>query len=99
MADTRDVTSQSLELFLAEVVDLTLDGWKIHPSNKGDVFVGLAFSCTMYRDENTVEAFRQASVGIEAKPKLTRAEILAKARAVANANRIAKLTPEEILEA
>ena len=95
--DTRDVVSSSIELFIAEVSDLVLDGWLIHPANAGNCHLGMGFSCTMYRDEKTIEAFRQASVGVEAKPKLTRAEILVKARAQRLANAHAKLVEDVVV--
>ena len=80
--DFRDVVEHSVEAFVKEVVALTLDGWAVSPTCPGDsVGFGNTYTVSMFRDANTVEAFRQASVGIDEKPKLTRAEILEKARA------------------
>lgn len=78
----RDVSETNFVAFLAEIADLTLDGWAIDKSNPGDVSpFGLHYCATMYRDANTLEKLRQAAVGIDEKPKLTRAEILEQARA------------------
>ncbi len=97
VADKRDVCSVSIELFIAEVADLVLDGWAIDSNHRGDAMLyGGGYVVGMVRDENTIEAFRQASVGVDAKPKLTRSEILVKARAARMANVHAKLVEDVV---
>lgn len=82
----RDVVEHSVEAFVAEVVALTLDGWAVDPSNPGAALgFASAFAVTMYRDEDTVEQLRLKGVNIAEKPKLTRAETLALARAAKKA--------------
>lgn len=78
----RDITETNIVAFVAEVAAMTLDGWAIDRNQPGDCSpFGLHYTVSMYRDADTLEKLRQAAVGIEEKPKLTRAEILEKARA------------------
>lgn len=77
----RDIVELSMESFCKEIVDMTLDGWAISPTNPGDAMpMCNTFTVSMYRDADTVERFRASSSGVGEKPKLTRAEILEKAR-------------------
>lgn len=93
MSNFCDVVEPYGESFAMEVQDKVLDGWSIVEGTYHSQ-LGLVQSITMKRDEKTVEAFRQASVGIKEKPKLTRAESLELARSVRSANKAAKLTDE-----
>lgn len=78
---TRDVVEYTIEALVAEVAAMTLDGWAVSKTNPGDVIGYGVYTVSMFRDSNTVEMLRQKAIGIAEKPKLTRAEILAKARA------------------
>jgi hypothetical protein len=83
----RDVVEHSVEALIAEVVALTLDGWAVSKTCPGDVVGYQTFTVSMFRDSDTVDNFRQKSLGIAEKPKLTRAEILANARAAKAKNK------------
>ena len=77
-----DVVEHSIESFTAEVVRLTKDGWEVSRSNPGDaVGFGQTYTVSMYRDKDTILAFKQLAGDVVEKPKLTRSEILANARA------------------
>lgn len=78
---TRDVVERTVEAFVAEVVALTLDGWVVSKASPGEVIGYGTYTVSMFRDDNTVESLRQKAAGITEKPKETRAEILARARA------------------
>lgn len=81
MRDTRDIVEHSMPEFVKELVSLTLDGWVVSPTCPGDVLsYGNTFTVSMYRDEETVEKFKSLSESVGGRPKLTRAEILQKAR-------------------
>lgn len=96
MSNFCDVVSSYGETFALEIQEKVLDGWCI-VENTYQSQMGLIQSVTMKRDANTVEEFRLASSGIQEKPKLTRAEIMANARAARALNKAAKLT-DEIVE-
>ncbi len=82
-----DIAESSLEIFLSKFQEAVLDGYVVGTVNPGDVIgYGLGFTVSMIRNENTVEDLRKIGMSIEEKPKLTRAEILEKARAVRKAN-------------
>lgn len=88
--DQRDVVEHSVEAFVAEVVALTLDGWAVSETCPGDaVGFGQCYTVSMFRDVNTVESFRLRAVNIEEKPKRTRAEQLAEARAMRGKGKLA----------
>ena len=78
-----DVVESVVATFVAEVVRLTQDGYKVCPSNSGDVVgaYGNVFTVTMVRNQESVDAFMALSKDVQEKPKLSRAEILEKARA------------------
>jgi hypothetical protein len=79
--ETRDIVEHSISELVKEVAALTLDGWAISPTCPGDVLPwGNSYTVTMMRSQETVEKFRSLSVNVGDKPKLTRAEILQKAR-------------------
>lgn len=81
-----DVVEHTIQTFTAEVVARTLDGWAVSQTNPGDaVGFGQTYTVSMYRDESTVEAARKALAGMGEKPKKSRAEILADARAAKSA--------------
>lgn len=99
LVSNRDVVEHSVEAFVAEIVALTLDGWAVSSTCPGDaVGYGNTYTVSMYRDEDTVEEFRSKSVNIGEKPRLTRAEITAKAReALAVKRAAAKLDLDTVL--
>ena len=79
----KDVVEHTIEALVAEVAALTLDGYAISLTNPGDaVGFGQTFTVSMYRDDSTVAAARKTLEGLGDKPKKSRAEILADARAV-----------------
>lgn len=93
-----DIVEHSVETFVAEVVARTKDGWAVSPTCPGDaVGFGSTYTVSMFRNEDTVQALKQLGESIEAKPKLTRAEILEKARAAKAANK-ATLDVNKIIE-
>ena len=82
MADLKkDVCNHSIELFLEEVITLSKDGWEIDLNARGEHLIFGGYVCSMYRNDVTVEAMRQRCGDIQEAPKMTRAEILEKARA------------------
>lgn len=78
----KDIVAHTMEVFVEELVDAIQDGWAISPTCPGDALLGYGttFTVSLYRDDNTVEKFRKLSANVEEKPKMTRAESLAKAR-------------------
>lgn len=93
---TRDVVEHTVEALVAEVAALTLDGWAVSKTNPGDCIGYRVYTVTMFRDSNTVEALRQKSAGVDEKPKMTRAEILAKARAARGQPKLDLTTVPEV---
>lgn len=85
---TRDVVQYHLQGLIAEVVALTLDGWAVDKDFPGEAVGHNGYTVTMFRDANTVEALRVRGATIAEKPKETRAEILARARAARAAKAI-----------
>ncbi len=84
--EERDIVEHSVEEFVKEVVAMTLDGWTVSPTCAGDVLqYNNTYTVSMFRSAETVEKFRSLSAGVGEKPKLTRAEILANARAAKRA--------------
>ena len=73
--ELRDVINTNLALFGFEVEDLIMQGYEIHPDFPMTTW-GVAYECKMVMND------RRAAVMAEHTPKLTRAEILAKARSV-----------------
>ena len=89
---TKDVVHICIEAFVEEIVDLVKDGWAVDSNNRGDVIgYGQSFVLTMYRDNATMQAFKDAAEGVKAAPKLSRAEILVKARAARKINQEATI--------
>lgn len=81
MADlARDVVEYSIETFVEEVVALTKDGWTVVEGSANSSPFGNAFTVSMQRNDKSVRALKEYVEGVAAAPKLTRAEILAKAR-------------------
>lgn len=76
-----DVVERSIEALLSEVVRLTLEGYTISSTNKGDAVGWNSYTVSMYRDKASVQTFKKANDTVEGPPKLSRAEILTKARA------------------
>ncbi len=89
----RDVLERTVEAFIAEVVAMTLDGWAVSKTSPGDAIgFGNAYAVSMYRNEDTVAALRKAGLACADKPKMTRAETLAVARAA----KAAKMTTDVV---
>lgn len=77
-----DIVEQSLETFSKELAARIKDGWAISKTNPGDV-VGLyggTFTISLYRNAVTVEELRDKVNNVADAPRLTRAEILERAR-------------------
>lgn len=82
---SKAVANPNLEIFISELIDLVKQGWEIDPSNPPAQW-GYMYECTMLRDEDIVDP----------PAPMTRAEILAKARAArANKNAQKQETPVE----
>lgn len=80
--DNRRVVTGNLEVLLAEVQGLILDGWVISPDERGELSVfGNSCQVTMIRDESTVQQFKARAEAILGRPKLTVPDRMAKARA------------------
>ena len=95
MDNTRDIVTHNLAAFVKELVDLTIDGWVV-VKGSADMLGHSGFTVSMRRDVDTVEAMRVKALAIEEKPKLTRAEIMANARAAQKRNQ--KLVVTTIIE-
>jgi hypothetical protein len=94
MADTdnRRVVTGNLEVLLADVQDLILDGWVISDDERGELSVfGNSCQVTMVRDESTVQQFKARAESIQGRPKLTVQDRMAKARAARGIEKGAKL--------
>lgn len=90
----RDVVEFSIEAFVKEVIAMTLDGWAVCATNPGDAIgYGRCYTVSMYRDEDTLANLKTVSGNINEQPRLTRAEILQKARAA----RKPRFTTDEIV--
>jgi len=80
--DYFDIAASTLAEFAQELDSRLLDGWAISKTNPGEV-VGMwggMFTVSLYRNESTITRLRNKVSGMQEKPKLTRAEILANAR-------------------
>lgn len=76
-----DVVEHTIEAFVKEVVRLTVDGFAISMTNPGDaVGYGNCYTVSMYRDDFTTQALKDKVAGMQDRPKMSRAESLAKAR-------------------
>lgn len=94
-----DVVEHSIESFTKEVVRLTLDGFAISATNPGDsIGFGNCYTVSMFRDESTVARLKQLADGILSRPKMTRSEVLAKAREAKDAKAQARLDVGSVLE-
>lgn len=78
--DIRDVINTNLALFGFEVEELIMQGYEIHPDYPMTTW-GVAYECKMVLND------RRVALMADNTPKLTRAEIMAKARAVKAANK------------
>ena len=85
MDNARDVVTHNLAAFVQELVTLTLDGWVVVKGSV-DTLGHSGYTVSLRRDVDTVEALRVMALAIEEKPKLTRAEIMANARAAQKRN-------------
>lgn len=83
---SRDVVEYSLETFVAEVVALTKDGWVAVEGSANSNPFGNGFTVSMTRNDKTVRDFKEYVEAVASVPKLTREEILVKARAAKAAN-------------
>jgi hypothetical protein len=92
-----DVVEYSIEVFVEEVVSRVKDGW-VPVAGSGDCIPMLnTYTVTMIRDKDTVAALKALGESITAAPKLTRAEILQKARE-AKADKAAKSDAQATLD-
>lgn len=90
--DNRRVVTGNLEVLLAEVQDLLLDGWVISDDERGELSVfGNSGQVTMVRNEASVAQFKARAEAILARPKLTPAERMAKAREARGKDKTAAL--------
>lgn len=81
--DYFDITESNIAVFAKELEARLFDGWAISKTNPGDV-VGLyggTYTISLYRNDETVARLRNRVAGMQEKPKLDRATILANARA------------------
>lgn len=86
-----DIIDTNLASFAKELDNRLLDGWAISKTNPGEVVgvYGGTFTISLFRNETTLERLRNKVGSMEEKPKLSRGEILAKAReAKANKGKI-----------
>lgn len=77
-----DIVEHNFAAFAKELELKVLDGWAISKSNPGDVvgMYGGTFTVSLYRNADTIQRFHDAAEGVQAVPKLSRGEALAKAR-------------------
>lgn len=81
MSEQRVVTGSNFGHVLNEVIALSNDGWVLSQEvPPEETFFNAGYVVTMERTEASVAALKARADGIQAAPKLTRAEILAKAR-------------------
>jgi len=82
MYESRNVANTVLEIFLAEVQSLILDGWAISEHEPGEaVMFGGGFTVTMVRTNTTVNNFKERAEAVQDRPKMTPQERMAHARA------------------
>lgn len=75
------LTSGTVEGLLAELQALLLDGWTISDDDRGEANVwGNGFNVAVVRDDASVQHFKDRADAILARPKMTPAERMAKAR-------------------
>lgn len=97
--DNRRVVSGNLEVVLAEVQELLLDGWQISDDERGELSVfGNSCQVTMVRNDETVQHFKERAEAILSRPKLTPAERMAKARAARKSEQGATLDVGTVLQ-
>jgi hypothetical protein len=75
MKNSKAILTGNLESFVVQILEASDEGWEIDPSNP-PTMLGYNFECIMLRDSD-----------IKDEAKLTRAEILANARAAKAAKR------------
>ena len=75
MKNSKAILTGNLESFVVQILEAADDGWELDPSNP-PAMLGYNFECIMLRDSD-----------IKDEVKLTRAEILANARAAKAAKR------------
>lgn len=90
----RDVVASSLDAYTEEVIQLTKDGWIVVEGTYDVGHYGGYYTVSMTRDDVSVRAFKEYAEGVASAPKLTRAEILANARAA----KAAKIDVNKITE-
>ena len=86
-------------IFGQDFQEAVLDGWRIREGSYIDTGWDSTplYSVDMIRDDETVAKFKAAAAKIADKPRLTREEILAKARA-AKGNKGADGSPAAVLD-
>lgn len=78
--ELRDVINTNLGVFGFEVEELIMQGYEIHPDHPMTTW-GVAYECKMVLND------RRVAMMADNTPKLTRTEIMAKARAVKAENK------------
>jgi hypothetical protein len=82
MKDIKKLSHPTLEALLAEIFEMTLDGWAIADDDPGEVAMfGGAYSVGMVRSDATINALKTRVDSVQSRPKLTPAERMAYARA------------------
>ena len=90
----KDIAENNLQTLLEHQQRLILDGWIISEYNPGDVMGYGLFTVQMKRSEESIAEFKALAGEVEEKPKLTRNEILQKARDARGTKTIAKLSSD-----
>ncbi len=74
------IIAATVEEAFRRVADLTMDGWAIDPAQPGEAMFFGGCVVHMYRDDATVNAFKERADEVQAKPKMTAQERMAHAR-------------------
>lgn len=98
MSLTRDVVASNMVAFVEELESLISDGWEVVEGTADAGHMGGFFTVSLYRDDKTVRNFKERVADIASAPKLSRAEILQKAREARAANQAAKLEVNNIVQ-
>ena len=77
---TKDVVASNLNAFVEELVSLTKDGWIVVDDSAEVGFYGSFYTVSLTRDDKSVQEFKDYVSSVASAPKLTRAEILQRAR-------------------
>jgi hypothetical protein len=72
----------NIHAYTYELFEHAQDGWDINDAIPPDMaFNGMMYLVGLKRNQETLSAFKRAAENVKEEPKLTRAEILEKARA------------------